>query len=51
MGEGLPAVLASYVDRRSNSVYCASACSPECVDRAAAKMRTGLRQGVRREAR
>ncbi len=51
MGEGLPAVLASYVDRRSNCVYCAGACAPACVDRAAAKMRTVLRQAVRREAR
>ncbi len=51
LGEGLPTVLPSYVDRRSNCVYCASACSPECVDRAAAKVRAVLRQAVRLEAR
>ncbi len=49
LGDGLPAVLPSYVDRRSNCVYCAGACAPACVDRAAAKMRTVLRQAVRRE--
>ncbi len=51
LGEGLPTVLPSYVDPRDNCVYCTSACSPECVDRAAAKVRAKLRQAVRRETR
>ncbi len=49
LGEGLPTVLPSYVDPRDNCVYCASACSPECVEDAATKVRTVLRQAVRRE--
>ena len=48
LGDGLPTVLPSYVDRHDNCVYCASACSPECVDRAAAKLYTMLRQAVLR---
>jgi hypothetical protein len=49
LGDGLPTVLPYFLDCRSNHVYYASACSPECVDRALTKVRGKLRQAVRRE--
>jgi hypothetical protein len=51
LGEGLTTVYPYLVDRRSDKVYCISACSPACVERAAELTREALRRSLKGEDR